>query len=74
MKKKEVFPYKFSKTATEIPPFQINDPVEFLSKNFKSHMFGFDNLLTNGIYKYQGWIYDLKPFMQRFVYNIYGNW
>jgi hypothetical protein len=67
--------YKFSTFATETPPFYIDDPKDFLlSKYTKNNMFNNDNLTKYGIYKMSGWIYDLKPYLRKYIIKQYDQW
>lgn len=72
---KTVTRYKFSSSAKEVPPMEIEDGMQFVkSKYIKGCIFGQDNLLRSGTYKLAGWSYDLKPFLKRIIVNQYGNW
>jgi hypothetical protein len=67
--------YKFSTSATETPPFYIDDPKGFLlSKYTKQNRFNNDNLTKYGIYKRAGWLYDLKPYLKKYVVKQYDQW
>ena len=72
---KTIKPFKFSSTATPEPTIEINNPVEFLkSKYAVPFTFGLDNLQRDGIYKLQGWAYDLRPFLKKILVKQYGSW
>jgi hypothetical protein len=67
--------YKFSSSATEKPTLEISNPLEFLNSKYqKGCFFGLDTLQRSGIYKLQGWIYDFKPFLNRYLVKQYGSW
>lgn len=67
--------YKFSTCATEMPPFYIDDPKEFLLSKFsKENRFNNDNLSSYGIYKRAGWLYDFKPYLKKYLIKQYDQW
>jgi len=53
----------------------IENPIEFLKSKFISpHSFGTNELIRNGNYKLQGYLYDFKPYLKNFLYKQYGSW
>lgn len=51
------------------------DPAAFLrSKYVKGCILGLDNLLAHGTYRLQGWEYDLRPWLSRYLYKQAGEW
>ena len=66
----------FSETATKHKPtFSVITVEEFLKLNYISFQnFGNDNLRKEGIYKLNGWAFDFRPFMKRYLVNQYGQW
>ena len=46
---------------------------EWLDEKFSSVAnFGIDHL-THGFYKIDGWCFDLRPFMKKYIYTSYGS-
>jgi hypothetical protein len=67
--------YKFSVTATETPALEINNPMEFLNSKYQNgYISGLHELQRSGIYKLMGWIYDFKPFLNRYLVKQHGDW
>jgi hypothetical protein len=36
--------------------------------------FGVERITSQGIYREQGFAYDLRPFLRKFLYKKYGSW
>lgn len=74
MKNTPIIPYPFitnpdvSKIDTTITEQYIKDKMQ------NRFAFGIDNLTSQGIYKLQGYIYDCRPFLKRYVYKRYNTW
>ena len=61
-------PYKFvSWEAGE--KITIKDPKKFIVEHMRDM-----NIQKYGIYKLQGWAYDLRPYLKKFVYQQYDHW
>lgn len=69
---------KFSSTAAEVPALKLitkEDIKEFLFKKYDNPcMFGIDELLNNGCYKLQGWKYNFREELKRYIVKQYGSW
>lgn len=53
----------------------IDNPIVFLRERYNNRFnFGIQVLLSNGIYKVGGYVYDFRPYLKRFVYKQYGSW
>lgn len=65
-------PIKFSKGASETPPFvfETQDQVIKFLDNHKDDI----NLLKSGNFRRSGWSYNFRPFLKRFVCLQYGYW
>ena len=51
------------------------DPVNFLKNVFgPGYHSSLHNILTTGFYKSAGYMYNLKPFMKRYLYKQYDSW
>jgi|GEM_PF-2603340 len=67
-------PYSFilnpdpSKIDLSVTEKYIKDKME------NGSSFGIDNLTQYGIYKLQGYAYDCKHFLKRYVYKQHGSW
>lgn len=58
----------FSSGADKTAPLTIEDGHAFVaSKYISGGIFGQDLLLQDGVYKYLGWIYDLKPYLKKYL-------
>ncbi len=68
--------YKFSSTAIEHKPLFSNITVtDFLNNKYdKGCIFGRENLMKSGVYKYRGWAYDFRPHLRLYVYRQHGEW
>ncbi len=68
--------YKFSNTAVENKPVLLGETVsEFLNgKYIKGCIFGRENLMKTGTYKYRGWGYNFRPHLRLYVYRQHGEW
>lgn len=67
--------YKFSQYATSEQTLNIDNPVEFIKSKYSNPFnFGVDNLKRYGIYKLHGWVYNLKPYMNKYIVKQYDTW
>ena len=67
--------WKFSSSATENPPIEIDNPVEFLKGKFDTgYIFGQRELKDSGCYRLKGWTYDLRPWLKKYLVKQYGHW
>lgn len=67
-------PHKFVKwDAGE--KIEIKEPEKFLEKIYSEKFsFGIHNLKSYAEYRVNGWAYDLKPYLKRYLYKHYGIW
>lgn len=68
--------FKFSETATSEPSQDIiENPRSFVKKELgdKNRPLS-DDIKFTGFFKINGWAYDLRPYLKRYVYKQYGNW
>ena len=72
MKKIIIDAYPFIKdfNSEHKKDYTLDDFKERLSIRFA---FGNENILSNGIYKEMGFMYDLRPFLKRYLVNTYDN-
>lgn len=67
--------YKFSTTADDMPPSLGIDTVQdFFLTQFTKYNHSINDLKQFGIYKLNGWAFDFKPFLRRYVYLTHGSW
>jgi len=66
--------WSFTDNVKEANKLQIDNPVKWLEDKFRKYSFGWDNLSSSGIYREMGWAYDFRPWLKRYVYEVYGNW
>lgn len=74
---KNVDSWIFSKCAKDKPKTAYDEKTvyEFLSSKFDGgYNFGTDELLSRGIYKLAGWIFDFRPYMKKFLVKQYDSW
>jgi len=51
------------------------DIINFLNHKYqRGCIFGQDNLLRFGCYKFQGWNYDFRQYLKLFLVKQHGNW
>jgi len=77
MANEEVKHYKFSATAKEDCPDILNglSPKEFLDEKYsKGTFFGLDKLSRSGVYLLDGYSFDFKPYLKRFLIHQNGTW
>lgn len=75
----KIITYKFSDTATDIPPesppINMDEAKKWLEDKYKTrYSFGMDNLKSNGVYKLMGWVFDYRPLLKKYLYKQYGDW
>ena len=67
--------WDFTGRAKEEYKIVIGDPENFLERNYDE---GYNSqraqLQRHGTYKYMGWEYDFRPFMNRYLVKMYGDW
>jgi len=47
---------------------------EFLKRAYVRYYTNNDNIVNYGFYKLMGYQYDLKPYLKKYLYKMYGNW
>lgn len=47
---------------------------EFLKRAYVRFYTNNDNIINYGYYKLMGYQYDLKPYLKKYLYKMYGNW
>jgi len=68
---------KFSSCATSNPPDILEglEPEAFLTKKYNSKFsFGLNNLHKSGVYKENGWAFNFRPYLKRYVFKQYDQW
>ena len=75
----DITAWRFSEAASSTPPGQMpethKEAKSWLKiKYTKGWQFGLDNLMKYGVYKLQGWNFNFKPYLKRYVYQQYGQW
>lgn len=52
------------------------DPLAFVKEKLTGSRYGFgvSNIISDGVYKEMGYIYNLRPLLKRFIYRQYGHW
>lgn len=71
---------KFSTCASEtMPDFMPEteaEAVEWVRAKYQDggYQFGLDNLMSQGHYRLQGWAFDFRPFLKKYVYRQYEQW
>ena len=54
---------------------QIDKPKEFIKLLYnEKFIFGLDNIKEYGVFKLNGWAYDLKPYLKKYLYKEYNQW
>lgn len=69
--------YKFSSTATPIPPDILSGktPEQFLAMKYqRGCIFGLDHLQNNGVYLLSGWEFNFRPYLKKFLVKQHGCW
>ena len=52
----------------------IENPIEFLKRNYTKFNGNLFNIQRNGKYKLMGYEYDLRPYLKKYLYKQYGQW
>jgi len=62
--------YKFSECAKDKAPILKGTIEDFLKKiMYNPISFGFNNLKETGFYLLEGWKFDFKPYLKKYVYK-----
>lgn len=71
--------WKFNPEAGEMPkymPETHEEAIAWIKARYQDggYQFGLDNLKSYGVYRLQGWNFNFRPYLKRFVYLQYGQW
>lgn len=72
----EVAKYKFNPEASSEGTYfdTVTDMNAFITKVLGSCAnFGFNQILSEGNFKYMGWIYDLRPYLKKYWVKQHGS-
>jgi hypothetical protein len=71
----EITRHRFSPTATERPTMGLFNPKSFLAQKYENRYdFGTMELLRTGYFLLQGWKYDFRKHLKRYLVKQYGQW
>lgn len=66
--------YKFSTSATETAPDITAGHLIKQMKDGSRYTFGNDDLLRDGVFKLNGWAFDLREELNQYLVKQYGSW
>lgn len=49
-------------------------PVSFLDKAYVMFYTNNNNLISYGVYKCMGYLFDFRPYLKKYLYKQYGEW
>jgi hypothetical protein len=66
--------YKFSSSATAEAPDISAERLINQMKDYSSYTFGTNNMLHHGVFKINGWAFNLQDELKKYVVKQYGDW
>jgi len=72
----QAIPFTTNTDPNKINKEILENPEKFLMDKLTGSRFGFgvDNITKTGFYKEMGFQYNLRPYLQKFIYKQYGQW